>query len=183
MLTKHIIGIIFLFGGILANAQLFQSTSSKISFLSDAPLEDIYAESKKSKSVLDVSEKKIVVLMKPNTFIFKNPMMQEHFNENYMESDKYPKASLSGIIVGDFDLTKDGDYAVTVKGKLKVHGVEKDRQIKGIIVVRNGRVSVDAKFAIQVSHHGIKIPSMKIKTIAEVVEVSVSIEYKEILSK
>jgi polyisoprenoid-binding protein YceI len=121
--------------------------------------------------------------MKPNTFIFKNPMMQEHFNENYMESDKYPKASLSGSIVGDFDLTKDGDYAVTVKGKLKVHGIEKEREIKGGITVRNGKVSIDAKFAIQVSDHGIKIPSMKIKTIAEVVEVSVSIEYKEISSK
>ena len=183
MRIKHIIGLIFLFGGIFANAQLFQSTSSKISFLSDAPLEDIYAESKKSKSVLDASEKKIVVLMKPNTFIFKNPMMQEHFNENYMESDKYPKASLSGSIVGDFDLTKDGDYAVTVKGKLKVHGIEKEREIKGGITVRNGKVSIDAKFAIQVADHGIKIPSMKIKTIAEVVEVSVSVEYKEILSK
>lgn len=183
MRTKHILGMIFLFGGILANAQLFQSTTSKISFLSDAPLEDIYGESKKSKSVLDASENKIVVLMKPNTFVFKNPMMQEHFNENYMESDKYPKASLSGVIVGDYNLTKDGIYAVAVKGKLKIHGIEKDREIKGRVIVKEGKVSIDAKFAIQVSDHGIKIPSMKIKNIAEVVEVSVSIDYKEVLSK
>lgn len=176
----HLVGIIFLLVSFLANAQLYQSTRSKISFLSDAPLEDIYAESKKSKSVLDISEKKIVLLIKPNTFLFKNPMMQEHFNENYMESDKYPKATLSGLIVGNFDIAKEGVYQVTVKGMLKIHGVEKERAIKGEIIVKEGEVSINAKFAIQVSDHGIKIPSMKIKNVAEVVEVSVSVDYKEI---
>lgn len=165
------------------SAQKFKNSSSKISFLSDAPLEDIYAESKKSTSVFNATEKKIVVLMKTNTFIFKNPMMQEHFQEDYIESDKFPKATLSGDIIGDFDVTKDGSYDVVVKGKLKIHGVEKDREIKGKIIVKNGKVSVEAKFAIKVADHGVKIPSMKIKNIAEVVEVTVNIEYKEIVSK
>tara|TARA_Y100000739_G_C20510111_1_gene419119 strand:+ start:175 stop:720 length:546 start_codon:yes stop_codon:yes gene_type:complete len=180
---KKILGLIFLFGILLAKGQSFQSTSSKISFLSDAPLEDIYAESKKSRSVFNANEKKIVVLMKPNTFIFKNPMMQEHFNEDYMESDKFPKATLSGDLIGDFDLLKDGVYPIMVKGKLKIHGVEKNREIKGEIIVKDGKVSVDSKFAIKVTDHGIKIPSMKIKSIADVVEVSVYIEYEEVLSK
>ena len=180
---KYLIGIIFLCTGISTSAQLFQSTSSKISFLSDAPLEDIYAESKKSKSVFNISDNKIVVLIKPNTFIFKNPMMQEHFLEDYMESDKYPKATLIGILHGEFDVRKEGVYDVTVKGMLNIHGVEKERVIKGNIIVRDGKLSVDAKFAIQVADHGIKIPSMKIKSIAEVVEVSVSIDYKEVVSK
>lgn len=183
MRMKNILVLIFIFGGFVSNAQLFQSTTSKITFLSDAPLQDIYAESKKSKSVLNIAEKKIVVLMKPNTFIFKNPMMQEHFNEDYMQSDKYPKATLSGVIVGYFDVTKNGVYQVVVKGKLKIHGIEKDREIKGKILVKNGKVSIDAKFAIQVADHGVKIPSMKIKNIAEVVEVSVAVDYKEVLTK
>lgn len=162
------------------SAQKFKNSSSKISFLSDAPLEDIYAESKKSTSVLDATTKKFVVVMKTNTFVFKNPMMQEHFNEDYMESDKFPKATLSGDIIGDFDVTKDGSYDVTVKGKLTIHGVTKDREIKGKIIVKDGKVSVEANFAIKVADHGIKIPSMKVKNIAEVVEVTVSIEYKKI---
>tara|TARA_B100001741_G_scaffold303011_1_gene292740 strand:+ start:366 stop:902 length:537 start_codon:yes stop_codon:yes gene_type:complete len=176
-------GLILIFCSLFVNGQLFQSTTSKISFLSDAPLEDIYAESKKSKSVFNATEKKIVVLMKPNTFVFKNPMMQEHFNEDYIESDKFPKATLNGDIIGDFDITNDGSYPVTVKGKLKIHGVEKYREIKGEILVKGGKVSVEAKFAIQVADHGIKIPSMKIKSIAEVVEVTVSVEYQEFMSK
>ena len=180
---RKILGLMLIFGSFFANGQLFQSTTSKITFLSDAPLEDIYAESKKSKSVFNATDKKIAVLMKPNTFVFKNPMMQEHFNEDYMESDKYPKATLNGDLIGDFDVTKDSVYSVTVKGKLNIHGVEKDREIKGEILVKNGKVSVNAKFAIQVADHGIKIPSMKIKNIAEVVEVSVAIEFKEVVSK
>ena len=180
---KYFTVVILLYTGISASAQLFQSTSSKITFLSDAPLEDIYAESNKSKSVFNISDNKIVVLMKPNTFIFKNPMMQEHFLEDYMESDKYPKATLSGILHGDFDVRKEGVYDVTVEGILNIHGIEKKRVIKGNIIVRDGKLSVAAKFAIQVADHGIKIPSMKIKSIAEVVEVSVAIDYKEVVSK
>tara|TARA_Y100000589_G_scaffold255560_1_gene244616 strand:+ start:1639 stop:2232 length:594 start_codon:yes stop_codon:yes gene_type:complete len=180
---KYFTVVILLYTGISASAQLFQSTSSKITFLSDAPLEDIYAESNKSKSVFNISDNKIVVLMKPNTFIFKNPMMQEHFLEDYMESDKYPKATLSGILHGDFDVRKEGVYDVTVEGILNIHGIEKKRAIKGNIIVRDGKLSVAAKFAIQVADHGIKIPSMKIKSIAEVVEVSVAIDYKEVVSK
>ena len=87
------------------SAQKFRNSSSKISFLSDAPLEDIYAESKKSTSVFNASEKKIVVLIKTNTLVFKNPMMQEHFQEDYIESDKFPKATLTGDVLGDFDVT------------------------------------------------------------------------------
>lgn len=180
---KYFMVVILLYTGISASAQLFQSKSSKITFLSDAPLEDIYAESNKSKSVFNISDNKIVVLMKPNTFIFKNPMMQEHFLEDYMESDKYPKATLSGILHGDFDVRKEGVYDVTVEGILNIHGIEKKRVIKGNIIVRDGKLSVAAKFAIQVADHGIKIPSMKIKSIAEVVEVSVAIDYKEVVSK
>jgi len=180
---KKILSLLFIALTLSVSAQKFKNTSSKISFLSDAPLEDIYAESKKSTSVFDATNKKIVVVMKPNTFVFKNPMMQEHFNEDYMESDKFPKATISGDIVGDYDVTKDGSYDVTLKGKLTIHGVEKEREIKGKIIVKNGKVSVEAKFAIKVADHGIKIPSMKVKNIAEVVEVSVNIEYKEIPAK
>lgn len=180
---KKILGITLLALTLTVSAQKFRNSSSKISFLSDAPLEDIYAESKKSTSVFNASEKKIVVLIKTNTLVFKNPMMQEHFQEDYIESDKFPNAILTGDVLGDFDVTKDGSYDVIVKGKLKIHGVEKKREIKGKIIVKNGKVSVEAKFAIKVADHGVKIPSMKIKSIAEVVEVTVNIEYKKYVSK
>lgn len=161
-----------------ANAQVFKSSASKISFFSDAPLEDIYAESVKSTAVIDAAKKELAVLMKPNTFVFKNPMMQEHFNEDYLETQKFPKATFSGKILGEFDVTKDGVYDVTVDGKLTLHGVEKARQIKGQIKVVNGKVSLHAKFAISVADHNVKIPSIHIKNIAEIVEVTVDADFK-----
>lgn len=164
----------------VANAQMYKQKSSSISFFSDAPLEDIYAESKKSISAFDATKKEIAIFMKPNTFVFKNPLMQEHFNEDYIESDKFPKATFSGKIIGDFNVNKDGVYPVKVKGKLNIHGVEKDREISGKIIVKNGVVSIESKFAVKVADHGVKIPSMKIKNIAEVVEVSVNIVYQKV---
>lgn len=182
-IMKKIFTILLVLSAVILNAQTYRSTSSTISFFSDAPLEDIYAESKKSNSVLDATKKEVAILIKPNSFVFKNPMMQEHFNEDYMESAKFPKASFKGGIIGDFDVKTDGKYSVTVKGKLTIHGVTKDRDVKGEIVVKNGKVSVNTKFAVKVADHGIKIPSIQIKNIAEVVEVSINIEYKELPAK
>ncbi len=164
-------------------AQKYMQTTSSITFFSSAPLEDIFAESKKSKSILDINTKDIVILMKPNSFIFKNPMMQEHFNEDYMESATYTKATFSGKIEGTFDVLKDGTYPVKVNGKLTMHGVEQLRIIDGNIIVKNGVVSIEAKFAVKVADHGIKVPSIQIKNIAEVVEVSIKISYKELKTK
>lgn len=163
----------------IGKAQLYRQESSSISFFSNAPMEDIYAESKKCISAIDDSKKSIVFIMKPKNFVFKNPLMQEHFNENYMESEKYPKATFSGSISGNYDLKTDGIYPVTVNGKLKIHGVEKQREITGKIIVKDGKVSVESKFAVKLEEHGIKIPSMMTKKIAEIVEISLNVNYKE----
>lgn len=177
---KYLASVFLLTITLLVQSQTYRQKSSSISFFSDAPLEDIYAESKKSISALDATKKEVAIYMKPNTFVFKNPLMQEHFNEDYIESAKYPKATFSGKIIGDFNVKKDGVYPVKVKGKLNLHGVEKEREISGKIIVKNGVVSVESKFAVKVADHGVKIPSMKIKNIAEVVEVSVNIVYTEV---
>ncbi len=180
---KRIFTTLLVLFAFVINAQTYRSSSSTISFFSDAPLEDIYAESKKSNSVFNAATKEIAILMKPNSFVFKNPMMQEHFNEDYMESAKFPKASFKGKVIGEFDVKTDGEYEVSVKGQLTIHGVTKDREIKGEIIVKGGKVSVNAKFAVKVADHGIKIPSIQIKNIAEVVEVSINIDYKELPAK
>jgi len=180
---KVLIGCIILILTISVNAQKYIGTSSKISFLSETALEDIYGESKKSNSALKADLKQIAILMKTNTFVFKNPMMQEHFQEDYIECEKFPNATFNGNIIGDFDVNKDGEYKVTVNGKLNIHGVEKDREVKGKIIVKEGIVRVEAKFAIRLSDHNIKVPSIVVKKIAEVVEVSINITYKEMITK
>lgn len=175
---NFIIAIFTLFSITNTFAQQFRQASSTISFFSSAPMEDIFAESKKCISAIDAGKKTIALIIYPKDFVFKNPIMQEHFNENYMESDKFPKATFTGKIVGDFDVTKDGEYPVKVVGKLSIHGVEKAREIEGKIIVKNGVISIASKFAVKLSEHNIEIPSIMTKKIAEVVELNISVTYK-----
>ena len=70
--------------------------------------------------------------------------MEEHFNENYLETEKYPKASFNGNINEEVDLSKDGTYEVTATGKLLIHGIEKERTLTGTIT-RNGNRSEERR--------------------------------------
>jgi polyisoprenoid-binding protein YceI len=109
--------------------------------------------------------------------------MQEHFNENYMESDKYADARFSGKVNEDIDWKKDGVNNVTVTGKLTIHGVDKDRTIPGVITIKNGVVSISSKFDVTCKEHGIKIPTMLAEKVAEVVSINVSGAYAPYVKK
>lgn len=158
--------------------QLVQESAS-ISFFSNAPIEDIYSESKECVSTLIVDKKLFSFEMNITSFNFKNPLMKEHFNEDYLESKNFPLGSFKGTISGDFDLTKDGVYKVFVIGNLLIHGVIKSRKIPGKITVRKNTVGIEAKFAIKLEEHDVKIPSIMTKKIAEIVKINVSINYKK----
>ena len=106
-------------------------------------------------------------------FKFKKPLMEEHFNENYMESDKYKTAHFKGQIVGDVDYLKDGEYQVKAKGILNIHGVDKERELSGIITIKNGAIELNSSFEVNLKDHNIKIPKMVIKNIAETVLVKI----------
>lgn len=99
--------------------------------------------------------------------------MQEHFNENYMESDRYPTAKFNGIIEQQIDWKRDGEYQVTAKGALTVHGVTKPRTISGKIAISGGSVTLYANFDVACAAHQIKIPSIVFTKIAEVIKVTV----------
>lgn len=104
--------------------------------------------------------------------------MQQHFNENYMESSKYPFAEFKGSILEAVDLTKDGSYPVTVKGDLNIHNVTKSYTVKGQVTVGQGKITANSKFQVKLADHHIKIPRLVIRNIAEVVQVQVSAVYQ-----
>jgi len=87
-------------------------------------------------------------------------LMQEHFNENYVESEKFPVATFKGKINEKVDYTKDGDYKVTVTGKLNLHGVEKDRTIDGLVSVKGAVISTSSSFKIKFADHNVVIPRL-----------------------
>lgn len=167
-----------------SNAQnLYASKSVAISFISNAPLEDIEASSKLGVGVLNFEKNEFVFEVAVKTFQFDISLMQEHFNENYLDSDRFPKASFRGKFKNPVDLTKDGTYPIVVEGKLSVRGVEKPRVIPGTIVVKNGIVSLNADFTIDCEAHNIKIPKIVEEKIADTVKVRVNGDFSLYFAK
>ena len=164
-------------------SQLYTGKSYEVSFFSDGPIEDISAVSKSAQAMMNTAKNTIALKVTIKGFHFEKQLMEEHFNEKYMESDKYPYAEFSGTIKDSVDYKKDGVYKVTVLGKLKMHGVEKERTIPGTITVKGGVITVDAKFDVALKDHNIEIPTLVAQNIAEVVAVTVKLTLTEFKSK
>ncbi len=184
-MKRIVLAILMIVAGAgLVKAQEIQTSKAiNVRFFSSASLEDIEASTQNGTSVITTAKNDFFFLVPIKSFSFKSSLMQEHFNENYMESDKYPDARFTGKVNEDIDWKKDGTYNVTVTGKLTVHGVDKDRTIPGTIAIKNGVVSISAKFDIACKDHGIKIPSMLAEKVAEIVNVTVSGTYAPYVKK
>jgi len=150
------------------------------SFFSSAPMEDIKAESRQVVTIFDIKDGKIVASMLMRSFNFRKALMQEHFNENYIESHKYPKASFTGTVtnIDEVDLTQAGRYTLDVTGEITLHGVTKPLQLKAEVVVAEGSLQARAVFPLSVKDFEIEVPRLVVDNIAEVVEVTIAFNYK-----
>jgi hypothetical protein len=151
-------------GTLAASAQKYMTRTGKISFdasASGSP-EKIYAINNEVANILDAQSGEIIFQAPVKSFKFERELMQEHFNENYMESDKYPKAEFKGKItnLNEVTLGKDGTYNAKVAGQLTIHGVTNNVNVPGTITVKGGAVTVKAKFAVKLHDYKIEIPSL-----------------------
>ncbi|CAN5244839.1 hypothetical protein BH09BAC1_BH09BAC1_24190 [soil metagenome] len=183
--TKHIIMkttlIILVLGmaSISAYAQKYFTKTANINFFSATKMENIDAKSSQVTSIIDFSTGNIAFKMQVKTFQFEKALMQEHFNEKYLETDKYPESSFKGQIehYNPIDFTKDGEYKVTVKGDLNIHGVTQTYTTPAIITVKGGKVSATAKFPVKLADHKVSIPGAVKDNINEVVEITINADY------
>jgi len=179
--------IIFLsaliFSAVFSKAQIYMGKSYEVSFFSDGPIEDIAATSKSAQVILNSAKNEIAIKVTIKGFDFEKELMQEHFNEKYLESDKYPYATFSGKIKDTIDYKKDGIYKVAVVGKLKMHDVEKERTIQGTLLVKGGEITIESKFIVALKDHKIEIPSLMTQNIAEMVEVTLKLTLTEFKPK
>lgn len=159
-----------------ASAQLYKNKAEAgiISFFSKAPLEDIDATNKKATIVLKTTTNEIQFGVAMLSFKFPKPLMEEHFNENYVESEKYPTATFKGKINETIDYSKEGEHKVTVKGTMDLHGVAKEIEVPGTLSIKGGNIVINANFKIKVADYKIKVPSMYVQNIAEEVDVKVN---------
>ncbi len=165
---------------------IYMTSNASVSFFSETPIENIDAYTTQAVGAVNVKTKDIFLKVPMKTFTFKKALMQEHFNENYMETDKegpkdekgnvtYPNryATFKGKINEAVDLTKEGTYNVTVTGTLYIHGVDQPRTINAVIMVKGEKIDIASDFDVKVADHKIKIPTVVTEHIAETVAVKV----------
>ena len=169
--------MLFLLYSIPALTQIYTCRNVEVTFFSSAPIEDIKGESSTALSALNVDSKEVYFKVPIRSFNFPSSLMQEHFNEDYLESDKFPYAEFKGKIIDNIDLTKPGTYTVTVEGNLTIHNVSRAYTTKGIVEVKPDAVTTHAVFNIKPQDHGVKIPTLLTKNLAENLQVTVDATY------
>ncbi len=154
---------------------LWKVEKGSVYFLSDAPLEHIEARSARLEGLLRPEAQTFAFSVPVASFQgFNSELQREHFNENYMESHRFPNVQFTGRIIDPVDLA-DGQYTVRVKGKLEVHGVARERIIKVDLKVADKKIRADAQFGVLLEEHKIAIPRIVHQKIAEEIQVKVSL--------
>lgn len=178
-MTRYILVMVFSMALNTAMAQgiLYNAIKSEFSFFSKAPLEDIEAKNTRAASIINASNREVVVRIPVSQFQFSNKLMQQHFNENYMESEKYPYATFKGKINEIIDLSKSGVYSVSANGILNIHGVDQNRKLTAKLSVGENSMQLETKFEVMLADHQIEVPKLVFKKIAEKIEVSASLNY------
>jgi len=180
---------LLLFGlctALLADAQdsLWRADDGKVIFKSDAPLELITAQSKALRGIINPSKKSFGFTVRINSFEgFNSEIQQTHFLENYMEHKKFPQATFQGKFIEDFSFDTPGTYAIRAKGILNIHGVSKERIIKGNLKITKNSTELDAHFIVPLTDHGITIPKIVMQKIAEEIEIDIHIVFDHQQSK
>lgn len=163
-------------------AQKYMTRNGHISFFSHTAMEDIEAHNYQANSVIDTEKGELVFAVLMKGFQFEKALMQEHFNEKYVESDKFPRSSFKGKITNldEIDFSKAGSYPAKVEGDLTIHGVTQAVKTEGTFEVKEGQVLAKATFELAVADYDINIPSVVKDNIAKVMEVRVDIAYEPI---
>jgi polyisoprenoid-binding protein YceI len=156
---------------------LYVCKNASVTLFSTAPIEDIKAATSKGVSVLNAATGEVNFSVAITSFKFEKSLMQEHFNSDYMESDKYPRATFKGKIAEKLDVSKDGSYPVNVTGDFTVHNVTAKRTIPGTITVNGGVVSLKSEFMVKCADHHIEIPRLVFHNIAESIKITVAATY------
>ncbi|ULQ53442.1 YceI family protein [Flavihumibacter fluvii] len=148
-------------------------------FYSRTDLEDIAAENKQVMAVLDPDSRLIAVSMLMKGFLFKKELMQDHFNENYVESDRFPKAIFEGTFAETIDISENAVTKLLFKGKLSLHGVSREVALPATVVVKNGIISGNAEFQLVPEDYQIRIPNLVRDKISRKVDVFISVDLKK----
>ncbi len=172
--------LIGVFGFINHSGGIYSSNTGNINFFSHTSVEDISADNHKVKSAFDATSGKIQFSLLIKDFEFKKALMQEHFNENYLESTKFPKAKFNGNIsnVSAIDFSKNGKYSSPVSGKLTIKDVSKTVNTIATFTVNGGVVNGKASFKVNPEDYNIEIPKLVVNKISKDIKISIDVDFR-----
>lgn len=172
---KHFIIVFFLILGFQqANAQDYGAKEIYVHFFSPAPIADIEAISNSATASLDLTKKEVEITMNVASFKFKKALMQTHFNEKYIESDKFPTASFKGKFTDNINLSKDGVYQFDIEGKFNIHGVERTKTVPCKIIVKDQKIVFETNFKLLSADFKIKAPDIIYRKVGQEVTIDVT---------
>ena len=166
--------LLALIGPSLVYGQKYMSVASEVSFFSSAPLEDIEATNSEAKSAFDLSTDQIVFSVPIKSFVFSKSLMQEHFNEKYMESEKYPTARFQGKLL---DVNEVGGTS-WAEGELEIHGLVRTVKVPGKLMFSEDQARLTCVFSVRLADYKIKIPKLMFQNIAEEIEITLAFDYE-----
>ena len=176
-MKKLIVVFVFIGQTFFVHAQKYSLESSQVSFFSDGAIEDIAANNTKSVSIFNAATGDVVFSIPVKDFEFEKSLMKEHFNEKYMETEKFPKATFQGKLTG-YQTTTTGEQPAKATGKMTIHGVTNDIEVSGTVEFVDGKVKVKSKFIVKLVDYKITIPQLLWQNIAEEIEVRNEFTYK-----
>lgn len=152
-------------------AKIYICQNGTASLYSETPIENITANSNLLNVILNTNTNEINYLVAMKSFKFTKSLMQEHFNEKYVESDKFPNAIFKGKINENINWNKNGVFNITSTGLLTIHGVDKMHTEKGTLTIKDGKYTIEGNFVVKLVEHNIEIPKIVITQIAESINV------------
>ncbi|MBC6990743.1 YceI family protein [Hymenobacter sp. BT491] len=158
-------------------ASKYSTRTGMISFFSSTFIEDIEAHNNQVGALLDLTSGQVAFSVTMKAFQFKRTLMQEHFNENYIESDKFPRSTFAGKLLNfqPTQLNQPGPQEVQVEGDLTIHGVKRHIKVPGTLELKGNQLLAKSKFIVAPADYNIEIPALVRENIAKTVEVTVSL--------
>lgn len=176
-MTKIVTLLFFIQVAFSSQAQVWFAKDANIRFFSRTPIEDIEGINKYAAGAINAKTGKVFFKVMMKSFKFEKALMQEHFNENYVESDKYPSAEFDGIIIDIPDFKIPGEYVVKVKGKFSMHGTTQERDFLINLKIDLDKISASSKFKVKCNDFNIRIPKVVAKNIQEDIEVTLNAQF------
>ena len=179
-MVRHLficVGLVFLSTLVLGQSK-YLCQESEVTFFSSAPLEDITAVNSAMNGVIDFEGKQFLVRIPIIRFDFPNDLMEEHFNENYMDTEDFPNAIYKGTFNETIDPKKQGESSIQCSGTLEIHGVEQQREISVNLTIGKNSIQATSEFVVSLADHEIDIPKIVFQKIAEEIEVSIDATFE-----